>query len=95
MGSASNEERELHVNEKITADRSEFLRQAASIRMESQLLRQAGQDARGRSLITCTRTRLLLERSERTAAKVERGRAQPSIAGDLDAGGLRYGIGLR
>jgi hypothetical protein len=65
------------VNEKILADRSEFLRQAVSVRMESQLLRQAAQDARDRSLITCARTRLLLKRSARTAAKVEGDRAQP------------------
>jgi len=63
--------------EPASPDRSEFLRQAASVRIESQLLRQAAQEARDRSLIACTRSRLLLERCARTAAKVERDGAQP------------------
>lgn len=71
--------------EPASPDRTEFLRQAANVRMASQLLRQAAQEARDRSLIACTRSRLLLERSARAAAKVERDRAEPLQSRDRAA----------
>lgn len=46
----------------------DVLRQAASARMESQLIRESARDTRDRSILICARSRMLLEQSTRNGA---------------------------
>jgi hypothetical protein len=65
-------------------ERSELLRLAASVRLESRLLREAAEEARDRSQLTCTRSQMIQDRCKPALVELQRsnevaGNGRPAV----------------